>query len=144
MIQDYLIRQLKQFIQVLETILLKRREGKEHEALALIDESLSNLEMDDKRDFDDFNLKDLYTFFAKKHPGNPEFIFLIADLLFEKASIMNNEDADLNYQKSLLLYELGSRTGAPIIPLESFQKIDFIKKRLSEEDLNEVYKIVIA
>ncbi len=138
------MRQLKQFLQVLEMVLMKKREGKEQDALTLIDKSLNNLEIDDKRDFNDFNLKDLYTFFAKKHPGNPEFIFLIADLMFERASITNDSDADIYFKKSLLLYELGSRIGAPIIPLESFQKIDLIKKRLSNEDLNEIYKIVTS
>ncbi len=123
---------------------MKRKEGKEHEALSIINESMSTLEMVDKKDFDDLTLKELHTFFANKYPGNPEFIFLIADLMFEKASIINNADADLYFQKSLLLYELGSRIGAPIIPLESFHKIDFIKKQLSDENLNEVYKTIVA
>lgn len=141
--QDYLMKQIKQSIQALERVLFKKKEGKQEEALSLINHSLAELLEIDEKNFQDISLDETISVLENYGAFNAELAVIIADLIYEKCDLMDNRN-DINkcYLQALLLYMKAIKYRDIAFPLQSLDKISQIKKNIRKSDLEKVKKLV--
>lgn len=136
--QDYIMKQIRMLIQVLEQVLFRKKNREPEEALQLINEALMDLPDRDISDFGDLSLKETLEVPVLNNSFNAELAFILADLLFEKAELMQEDDASGTLQQSLLLYRHGMKEPAAAFPLEAADKITKIEEHLIPDQIKEV------
>lgn len=137
--EDYIMRQIRQFIQVLEQVIFKKKQGQKEEVQMLITETLNELLEESERDFSDLSLKETLSAIGNKDSVNPQLALVIADLLYEQ----EGEDVAKSHAQALLLYKKAIEDGSVAIPLQAMERVTELENNL-DKSLKKELEIILG
>lgn len=131
--RDYILRQIQQLVQALARVMMLRSTQQDEEAMIEVDRALNELPELGVLIRSDLNRDDVLTTCGTGNNFNPEKALAVADLLVEKAELV--EDGVLrmrNLRYALWLYEAALATPAVAIPMDLYDRISWLKNLLDE------------
>ena len=140
--RDYILKQIQQLAQVLEYVLFAKSENRSEDAIQAINKALNELNGQHHRSFDELEFPEILKALESKGSFNSELAYIIADLLFEKATLLGNEQTTKQQKQALLLYMKAMKSNTAAFPIEATDKIALLKKGLSKDELAEVEELI--
>ena len=142
--QDFIMKQIQMFTQVLQQVLFNKQAGNQQEARQLVKETLNELTEDHPDSFHDLSLKETLNLFRNEGKFNSELALVVAELLIEEGELLAENEAEKRYLQALLLYQKALDDPDIAVPLQSGQIIGQLKEKLNgSPGLNEISDLMI-
>src|SRR5690554_1137850 len=142
--QDFIMKQIQMFTQVLQQVLFNKQAGNQQEALQLVKETLNELTEDHPESFHDLSLKETLKLFRNEGKFNSELALVVAELLIEEGELLAENEAEKRYLQALLLYQKALDDPDIAVPLQSAQIIGQLKEKLNgSPGLDEISDLMI-
>jgi hypothetical protein len=132
--EDYIMRQIRQFIQVLEQVIFKKKQGQKEEVQTLISKTLNELLEESERDFNELSLEESLSAVGEGESVNPELALVIAELLYEQ----EGGDREKSRMQALLLYKKAMGDASVPIPLNAMERVAQLEDQLSEASKDQI------
>ena len=140
--QDFIMRQIRQFTEGLQRVIAKKKKGEEQEAQDLIEQFLTDVQDDEHRKFYTLSLAETVSALNNDDDFNAELALAVADLLFEKGQITEDDISTTSYKQALVLYKKAMNNPEVAFPLEAMQKIEKIKGALDSSSIEKVKQVL--
>lgn len=141
--QDFIMKQIQMFTQVLQQVLFKKQAGKQQEARQLVKETLNELTEDHPESFHDLSLEETLDLFRNEGKFNSELALVVAELLIEEGELLEKNEAEKRYLQALLLYQKALNDPDIAVPLQSGQIIGQLKEKLNgSSGLDEINELL--
>ncbi|MDZ7680608.1 MAG: hypothetical protein U5J63_02580 [Fodinibius sp.] len=134
--QDFLMRQIQHLTQILQQIIFKKNQNKQQEAVDEIQDAFQQLTRDHPKELHELSLEQTLTIFERRGKFQAELALAVADLLVEKANILENafSQSQKSYAQALLLYRTARKDDDAAVPLDIEQSIQQLNEKLVHSD----------
>lgn len=118
--RDYLMRQIRQMVQVLQEVLNLRKQGQVDEARQHLQRAFHGLSEEEHGTLRTLSLEETLHFCNRGGSFKPEFAVRVADLLKEEGEVLAEqgrlEEAQQSWVRALLLYRRAMREQRAALP----------------------------